>query len=72
MIKNFRENWLYFANYSPIWAMRIKRFSPEIKINHESHRVEFPTEDLEEEFMDRYNYEPDEQPARIQQGCLGI
>lgn len=72
LIKNFRENWLYFANYSPIWAMRIKKFSPEIKINHDSYSVEFPTEDLEEEFMDKYNYEPDEQPLSIQQGCMGL
>jgi hypothetical protein len=72
LIKKFRENWLYFANYSPIWAMRIKKFSPEIKINHDSYSVEFPTEDLEEEFMDKYNYEPDEQPLSIQQGCMGL
>jgi hypothetical protein len=71
-LKAYRENWLYFAALSPIWGMRLKKMSKNIKINHENQCVEFPTGDLEEEFMDRYNYEPDEQPVSIQQGCLGF
>jgi len=72
IIKAYRENWLYFANYSPIWAIRIKKFSNQIIIHHEKKQVQFPTEDLEEAFMDKYNYEPDEQPKHIQQGAIGI
>ena len=44
---------------TPIWRERMKGYGQW-------------TEDEEEEFYNRWNYEPDEQPAEIQNRCIGI
>jgi hypothetical protein len=63
-------HWLYYANKSPIWAERINTYGG--KLNHESHSIDFDTEDLEEAFYDKYNLEPDEQPKQLHEMNIGI
>jgi predicted DNA-binding helix-hairpin-helix protein len=54
----YHNHWLYYASFSPIWKMRINNFSG--KIDYEKKVVLFE-DDLEEDFYNKYNYEPDEQ-----------
>jgi hypothetical protein len=52
----YREDWFSCVLQTPIWRERMKVYG----------------EDKEEEFYNRWNYEPDEQPAEIQNRCVGI
>jgi hypothetical protein len=51
--------WLYFTQYTPLWAERIKTF--EGKFNSKKLCVEFPDDEKSEKFYKKYNLEPDEQ-----------
>lgn len=62
-------NWLYYASVSPIWGERIAKYGG--VINHEKHTVDFATYDQDEGFHDKYNLEPDEQPAEVQHMNIG-
>lgn len=59
-----RDNWLYFASFSPIWSDRITEYRG--TINHENQTIEFKNEDDEEAFNEKYNYELDEQSLEVQ------
>jgi hypothetical protein len=48
------DKWLYYASYTPIWSKRIQKFNGTI-----CHV--FQTVDIDEEFYESYDYEPDEQ-----------
>jgi len=63
----FRGNWLLYASRSPIWAERIRLYDGRV----EDGEVAFLDEDKEEEFYNRFGYEPDEQSTEIQGKCLG-
>jgi hypothetical protein len=63
-------DWLYYSSTTPIWKERIEEYNG--KIDHESKKIIFENEDIEEDFYNRYGYEPDEQPAEIYKKCLGI
>jgi hypothetical protein len=67
----FREKWLYYAaeGETPIWNQRVAAFGG--ILNHKRRCVDFPTEEQEEGFHERYGYEPDEQPADILEKCVG-
>ena len=67
--KKWYDNWLYYASLSPIWLERLEDFNA--RINHEKKSVEFDDEEDEERFFERWNLEPDEQPALIQDIILG-
>ena len=69
-LKYFRENWLYYSWECPIWKKRILQYNG--KQNHINQTVLFEDQDMEEEFYNKYSYEPDEQPLEIQQRCMGI
>ena len=59
-IKNeYDYHWEYHAYLSPVWRKRMERFQG--FLNHERKRLEFPDDDLFEEFYEEYAYEPDEQ-----------
>lgn len=59
-IKNeYDYHWEYHAYLSPVWRKRMEEFQG--FLNHETKRLEFPDDDLFEEFYDQYAYEPDEQ-----------
>jgi hypothetical protein len=53
------RHWEYYAAYSPVWCERIKKYNG--TLNHEMKTIDFPNDDLFEEFYDAYNYETDEQ-----------
>jgi hypothetical protein len=67
----FREKWLYYAvaNETPVWKARVVEYCG--FLNTAKKTVEFVDEDKEEAFYDRYNYEPDEQPASVSEKCVG-
>ena len=65
-----RDNWLYFASFSPIWADRIAEYPN--TINEENMTIDFANEDDEEMFNDKYNYELDEQSIEVQSRILLI
>lgn len=58
-----RDNWLYFASFSPIWSERIAKHQG--IVNHEKQTIEFVDED-EEQFNEKYDYEFDEQSLEVQ------
>jgi hypothetical protein len=66
-LHQFRENWLFYAMKSPYWFSLIESYGGKVVHN----KVVFDDEDKEEEFYNRYNYEPDEQPLDIQYKCIG-
>ena len=51
--------WDYYASFSPVWKERIEDHNG--KIDDVKKRIVFDDEDDQEEFYDRYGYEPDEQ-----------
>lgn len=60
-------NWLYYCTETPIWAFRIQEGGGKVI----DERVVFETDDLLEEFYERWGFEPDEQCMEIHQ-CHGI
>lgn len=61
----FWYNWEYFAYKSLIWK---KRFDMcDIEVDHENLKIVFKNEDEEEEFYEKYNFEPDEQTKEVQE-----
>ena len=65
-----RENWLFFASYSPVWKTRILENGG--LIQYEEKKVVFENEDLFEQFYEKYGFEPEEQSLETQKRCLGI
>jgi hypothetical protein len=70
LLEIFRNKWLFYASRSPIWKVRIEEYHG--KIDGRKKTVEFKNDDDLEGFHDKYDYEPDEQPLNIQNGCMGI
>lgn len=63
------ENWLYHASVSPLWGQRITEYGG--MVDEENQKIIFENEDLEEEFHNRWNYEPDEQSPETHQKAMG-
>ena len=61
--------WLYYACVSPIWGERIAKYGG--TLNHDKYTVEFATYEQDEEFHNKYNLEPDEQPIEVQTMNIG-
>ena len=55
--------WDYYASFSPAWKERIKDHNG--RIDDVAKRVIFDDDDDQEEFYDRYGYEPDEQRLEL-------
>jgi hypothetical protein len=64
------DNWLYCASNSPIWKKRITRHNGTIDTVNKT--VYFENVDNEEEFLNFYDYEPDEQTIQTQNKWLGM
>ena len=65
-LKNmFWYNWEYFAYKSPIWKKRFDKC--DIEIDHEQHKIVFKNIEQEEEFYEKYGFEPDEQSREVQE-----
>lgn len=63
------DNWLYHASFSPLWSQRISEYRG--MLDEEKQKIIFENEDLEEEFYNKWNYEPDEQLLETQQKAMG-
>jgi hypothetical protein len=63
----YRTNWIQYTIGSPVWKERVELYEGKMK-----DVVVFENEDKEEDFHNRFDYEPDEQPLEIQQRCIGI
>jgi len=79
VFQNMRSQtqWLYYASFSPIWNMRLQKYGA--KVDHLLKDVVFEDDDNDceddykfEAFMEKFGFEPDEQPLNIQKYCLGI
>ena len=55
----YREDWLSCVLQTPVWRERMKGY-------------ENWSENEEEEFHNRWDYEPDEQPLIVQERCMGV
>ena len=62
-------HWEYYAYFSPIWKKRIEKYKG--YQNHSTKRIEFLNNMYEEDFYDKYMYEPDEQHSLIQERIHG-
>jgi len=69
-LNDFCANWLVYAARTALWANRILEYKGTINI--EKKTVEFETDDLLEEFYEKYGFEPDEQSIEIQWRLAGI
>jgi len=67
--KDYFYDWLYYGSRCPLWEKRIFDFGGEI--DDEKKTVEFPDDDLLEEFYDYYGYEPDEQKREVYEKSIG-
>ena len=56
--------WQHYVWATPRWRERLRKFGA-------NENIEFESDDMLEEFYDRYGYEPDEQPREIQEQSLG-
>lgn len=63
------DNWLYHASFSPLWSERIYEYGG--MIDEENEKIIFDTDDLEEEFYNKWNYDPDEQSLETHQKAMG-
>ena len=61
----FWHNWEYFASNSPFWSEKIEEYGG--KINKLKKIIEFPNDDLYEDFYEAYNYDVDELDLETQQ-----
>jgi hypothetical protein len=64
----FRERWEYCASQSPYWNAILVKFAHRFD---QEWRIVFDDEEEGEAFYEKYGYEPDEQPAIVQENCLG-
>jgi hypothetical protein len=65
----YRNHWLYYASFSPIWRKRIDNYNG--YINNELKKVTFENEDDEDEFYDEFGYEPEEQSKDLLEKWIG-
>jgi len=60
----YLNDWLFYASFCPLWSQRMAFYGG--KRNKEKKCILFEEEDLEEEFYNHYNLEPEEQSKEIQ------
>ena len=65
----YRQDWLYYASFSPIWEERIGQFNG--TVDHEKKIVCFENDEIEDAFYEKYYYDPDEQPSHVQFKSIG-
>jgi hypothetical protein len=69
LLTMYRQDWLYYASFSPIWEERIGNFNG--TVDHEKKQICFVDEDVEDAFYEKYYYDPDEQPSYVLFKSLG-
>lgn len=68
IIKAYRENWEYYASFSPIWTKRIQKHNG--LIDYDNKKIIFEDEDEQELFYQYYGLEPDEQSKITQEKTI--
>lgn len=61
----YRMNWLYHSFACPIWRERMEEYSG--SVNEKEMKIVFQDLDKEEEFWDKYAYNPDEQHKEVKE-----
>jgi len=61
----YRTKWVYYVSFGSLWKKRIELYGG--KINHKAKRVE----ELDEEFFEEFDLEPDEQSLETREKCIG-
>ena len=69
LLTMYRQDWLYYASFSPIWEERIGQFNG--TVDHEKKIVCFENDNIEDAFYEKYYYDPDEQPCHVQFKSIG-
>ena len=67
--KMYFEKWLYFTSDTPVWVERIDKYNG--IVNEAENKINFPNEDEEQEFFNKYNYEPVEQTNETMEKIIG-
>jgi hypothetical protein len=67
--KRYREMWLYYASFSPIWQERINQYNGARNVTEKT--IDFVDDADMEAFYLAYGYEPDEQPMSVQSKSMG-
>jgi len=62
--------WMYYAYRSPIWKTRMEEYDG--VPNDEKKTIDFPNDDLYEEFTEKWYYDPDEQSPEVKHKLIGI
>lgn len=70
LLDKYNNNWLYQASFSPGWFERIRLFKG--YVDYTNQKVKFITEEAEEDFYEKYGYEPDEQPLETKEKAIGV
>jgi len=68
IVEVYRNNWLFYASFSPIWKKRIEAYHG--TIDYENKVVEFYNDNIDE-FYKKYGLEPDEQKIEVQNKTIG-
>lgn len=64
-------HWLWLCSETPIWRCRIDFYKGKFDIEQMEYIFGDDDQDLLEKFWNAYNYEPDEQPRKIQELNMG-
>lgn len=64
-------HWLWLCSGTPIWRYRIDFYKGKFDIEQMEYIFGNDDQDLLEQFWNAYNYEPDEQPRKIQELNMG-
>ena len=68
IINAYRDNWCYYASFSPLWQERIKSCNG--TIDNINQKIIFNDDNDNENFYQNYGLEPDEQKIEIQQKTI--
>lgn len=63
LLTKYFYHWEYYSFLTPVWRKRIEKHGGIVV--HETQRVVFLNDELEDIFYQHYGYEPDEQPREI-------
>lgn len=63
---NFRQNWEYYANFSPFWNDKFKMYKGKLK----NKKIIFKNDNYCQAFYENFNLEPDEQTLNTQEKSI--
>jgi hypothetical protein len=69
-VEKYSDNWLYHAAFSPEWFARIRSYKG--YVDYQNQQVKFVSEEWEDAFYSKFNYDPDEQPLFVKENALKL